>query len=280
MSGPRSGVPLRPTMERELLYHLVVNLRNEGRSYNQIVEDVYAKMGVRLSKSNVSGWVNGRHNPSGSVRVLDASPSPELAYVIGVKMGDASMSVGGNYQYMIKLRVTDKDFAEEFSRCLSLILGRTSPAVKWHEKTHAWHTQVSSLLLRRLLLQPLIELKSIVNCNDECRGAFLRGFFDSEGNVSGRSVTASNGDLDKLHLVKEILFELGIHTYGPDLMMRAGGMVMIKGRLCHGNKNMYRIRIAAASLEQFKKSVSFSIGRKANSLNGAVGEPSVASRRP
>lgn len=268
--GTRSGVKLRPTAERDKLYHLVLELRKEGFSYNQIIRKVEAEHGVRLRKSHIYGWTTGKHRPFGYVRAFDATPRPELAYIIGVKMGDASMSVNKRYSYMIKLRVTDKEFAEEFSMCLSVILGRSAPRVKWHEKTHAWHTQLSSLLLQSFLRQDLAHLTpSIEHCR-LCKAAFLRGFFDSEGSVIARRLTVYNGDLDKLELVRRLLLSLGIKTTGPHLRREGGGMISIKGRLYHVNKNQYSVYVRTESLKAFRDRVGFTIARKKERIHNAV----------
>ena len=267
--GRGTGYKLRPTIERERIYHLVLELRKEGLSYNQIIAKIKAEHGVALRKSHISGWINGKHKPFGYVRAFDASPCPELAYVIGVKMGDASTSVG-HYNYMIKLRVTDKDFAEEFSRCLSEILKRDPPRVKWHEKTRAWHVQASSLLLQQLLLRPVTELRrSIFHCR-ACMCAFVRGFFDSEGSASG-DLKASNGDLEKLTLVMEVLKVLGIETTGPHLTKEKGGTVIIKGHEYRVNKNQYYIYVRASSRLAFRNLIGFSIARKMKSLEAHIG---------
>ena len=222
--GSKLGHKLRPTVDRERLYRLVLELRKEGLSYNAIIEKVKAEQGVTLRKSHISGWTNGKHRPFGYVRAFDAKPCPELAYVIGVKMGDASMSVGhNNYNCMVKLRVTDREFAEEFSRSLGIILSRNAPRVKWHEKTYAWHTQLSSILLYNLLKQDLKRLLPTIRHCRRCEAAFLRGFFDSEGSISRRLLTVCNGDLDKLQLVCDLLGGLGIMTTGPHLKREQGG---------------------------------------------------------
>ena len=184
----RRGVKLRSTVEREKLYGIAMALRAEGLSYNAIIATVRKDHGVSLSKSNISGWVNGKHQPFGSVRAFDAKPCPELAYVIGVKWGDASTSVNRNHNHMIKLRVIDREFAEEFARCLSMVLGRSKPSVRWHQKTSSWHTEVSSVLLQTFLRREPHELKDVVEHCRNCAGAFLRGFFDSEGWVYGRDL--------------------------------------------------------------------------------------------
>jgi DNA endonuclease len=204
----KPGIKLRPTVEREKLYHLVLELRKQGLSYNQIIRSIQTDHGVTLRKSHISEWVNGKHRPFGYVRAFAATPSPELAYVVGVALGDGSTSVSRNYNYKLKLRVTDKEFAEEFSRCVSVILGRSPPRVKWHEKTHSWHTEVSSMLLLRFLRQPLNELKRTIEHDKDCSAAFLRGFFDSEGSMYERSLTASNENLELLRVVCALLQSL------------------------------------------------------------------------
>jgi len=267
--GSTKGVKKRPTTERDQLYHRVLRLREDGLSYNQIIERVEAEHRVALRKSHISGWVTGKHKPYGYVRALDTTPRPELAYVIGVKMGDASTSVS-HYNYMIKLRVTDKDFAEEFSRCLSKILKRDPPKVKWHEKTHAWHVQSSSLLLQQFLLRPISEMRSSIFHSKACMSAFVRGFFDSEGTASGK-LSASNGDLDKLTLVREVLDELGVETTGPHLTKEKGGLVIIKGHEYRVNKNQYYIYVRASSRLAFRNLIGFSIARKMKGLEAQIG---------
>ncbi|MDA4116128.1 MAG: hypothetical protein OK442_06200 [Thaumarchaeota archaeon] len=265
-----TGYKLRPTVERERLYRRVLELRKEGLSYNAIIERVKAEHGIALSKSHVSEWINGKHRPFGYVRAFDAKPCPELAYVIGVKMGDASMSVSRNYNYKLKLRVTDKEFAEEFSRCLGSILSRNTPRVKWHEKTRAWHTELSSLLLHKLLGQDLKRLSSTIKHCRQCEGAFLRGFFDSEGSISGRKLTVYNGDLGKLKLVRELLACLEIRSTGPHLNAEGGKQVFIKGKPYNMNKNKYHVYVRTESLLAFRDRVGFTIIRKRERLENAL----------
>jgi DNA endonuclease len=268
----RAGVKLRPTVEREELYRLVLQLRKDGLSYNKIIKKIEAEHGVTLRKSHISGWINGKHNPFGYVSRFDATPTPDLAYVIGVKMGDASTSVS-HYNHMIKLRVTDKDFAEEFSKSLSKILQRSPPKVKWHDKTRAWHVQASSLLLQRFLLQPISELRSSIFHCKACMSAFVRGFFDSEGTARGK-LAASNGDLDKLALVTGVLEGLGIEVTGPHLVKEKGGTVIIKGHEYRVNKDQYYIYVRTTSRRGYHDLIGFSIARKKKDLEGLIGDSS------
>ncbi len=266
----RRGVRLRPTAEREELYRLVLGLRREGLSYNQIIGRVEAERGVRLRKSHVSDWINGRHRPFGYVRAFDSAPKAELAYVIGVYLGDASTSNGRNHNHKIKLRVIDREFAQEFANCLAKLLRRDPPRVKWHERTHSWHTELSSLLLQSFLRQELKELVPTISHCDECRAAFLRGFFDSEGSVFERTLTAANENLEVLRLVCELLQSLGIETTGPHLSAKGGRTVMIKGKFYRQNEDLHHLRVRSRSLETFQEKVGFSIVRKSNALSIAT----------
>jgi len=270
--GSTKGVKKRPTTERDRLYRLVLDLREGGLSYNQIIERVEAETGVTLRKSHISGWINGRHMPFGYVTAFDASPCAELAYVIGVSLGDASTSSSpSNYNHKIKLRVIDEEFAQEFARCLGVLLRRKPPRVKWHEKTHSWHAELSSLLLMRFLRQELKELiPTILHC-DDCKAAFLRGFFDSEGSMHDSSLTASNEDLELLKLVCELLHSLGIETTGTHLATKGGRTVVIKGKFYRQNEDLFYLRVRARSLAQFQEVVGFAIQRKSDALSRAVG---------
>jgi len=269
--GRGIGYKLRPTVERERLYRLVLELRKEGLSYNQIIERVEAEHGVALRKSHISGWVNGKHKPLGCVRAFDATPRAELAYVIGVSLGDGSTSSNKNHNHMIKLRVIDREFAVEFARCLGLLLCRTAPLVKWREKSGSWYTGVSSLLLQKFLRQRLKELVPTISHCDDCKAAFLRGFFDSEGSMSDRSLTASNENLQLLKLVCELLHSLGIQTTGTHLATKGGRTVVIKGKFYRQNEDLSYLRVRADYLARFQETVGFSIRRKSTALSRATG---------
>lgn len=267
----RAGVRLRPTVERERLYRLVLELRKEGLSYSKIISKIQADQGVTLRKSHISEWVNKKHEPFGYVRLFEPTPCPELAYITGVKLGDASMSVTKNHTYIIKLRVIDKEFAEEFARSLSVVLKRDPPHVRWHEKTHAWHVDVSSILLQNFLKQALSQLRPTIEHCDACKGAFLRGFFDSEGSINGRKLVVYSGDVDKLELVLQLLEALEIGATGPHLRELGGGVREIKQKLWHVNKNSYCVYVRAESLQGFRDKVGFTIIRKRVRLESAVG---------
>jgi DNA endonuclease len=268
--GARFGAKLRPTIEREKLYRIVLELRKEGLSYDQIIRRIEAEHGIALRKSHLSGWISGKHKPFGYVRAFDATPRAELAYVIGVSLGDASTSSNRRHSHKIKLRVIDREFALEFARCLGVLLCRSPPLVKWRDKTRSWYTEVSSLLLQNFLRLELKNLIPTISHCDCCKAAFLRGFFDSEGSVSARTLTASNENLELLRLVCELLQSLGVETTGTHLATKGGRTVMIKGKFYRQNEDLHYLRVRAKSLERFQAMVGFSISRKSAVLSLAI----------
>ena len=100
---------------RMKLYEAVMRRRARGRELQP--DDPVRRGGVprQAHKSHVSNWLRGDHLPDGSVRKFVPTPTAELGYVIGVMLGDGSMSVCGDHSYKLKLRVTDRDFAEAFA---------------------------------------------------------------------------------------------------------------------------------------------------------------------
>ena len=116
----RNYLPLDTRMQ---LYGRVCELSGLGLSYRQIQDAILTGHQVRLAKSTISVWVNGLHDPTGRLNSFRPNPTPELAYVIGVILGDGNLNIHG-YNAELILAVTDHDFAEEFSGCLAKILRR------------------------------------------------------------------------------------------------------------------------------------------------------------
>ena len=113
------------------MYDYVVALRRDGLTYGRIIEEVRRRHGLRISKSLISEWLRAVHNPYNgrrpSIELL--KPSEDLAYVIGVVLGDGYVSkkrrvIKGYNHVRIGLEARDREFVEEFARCLTKVLDR------------------------------------------------------------------------------------------------------------------------------------------------------------
>jgi intein-encoded DNA endonuclease-like protein len=100
-----------------------------------------------------------------------------------VKAGDGSLNLK-RYNYRIRLMANDKEFVQEFGRCLLRILATARHKLWKARGSEDYRLDVSSFMLYRFLRIPLQELRPWIEHNQECVSAFLRGFFDSEGCAS------------------------------------------------------------------------------------------------
>ncbi len=265
-------VSIRPTSkritrsfeERVKLYEAVLGFRGKGLRYTEIAREIERVFGVKLDGSQVRIWMLDVAGPYGRVHRFEAKEVPELAYVIGVKLGDATQSKNWHHNYMIKLLVTDHEFAQEFARCISVILECNIPRVWWYTKRRAWYTEVNSIMLFKFLKRPFDELRRYIDHSNECASAFLKGFFDAEGSSSGGVVTCSNTNLQLLVYVQWLLeSHFGVVTNGPyEVGQRPGTKKVIKGKICNVNKQAYNLSFRRKDSTEFARLVGFTIPRK------------------
>ncbi len=216
-------------LPRELcikLYEEVNRLRRKGLTYKGIVDEIRRRYGFRLSKSLINYWLRGIHRPYNgryipSIEFLE--PSEELAYVIGVKLGDGYVTkrrrvIKGYNQVRIGLKVKDREFAVEFARCLAKVLGRHPIRPRYIKSSGRYVVEVRSQTLYELLKKPvnLDRLKEYIEHCDRCMAAFVRGFVDSEGCVNEIGyIDVYNADLPLLVYLKGLLRRLDIESTGP-----------------------------------------------------------------
>jgi intein-encoded DNA endonuclease-like protein len=264
--GRRSCLPRELRMR---LFDEVNKLRRDGLTYIEIIEDIRRRYGVGLSKSHISFWTRGVHSPYNgryipSIELL--RPSEKLAYVIGVKVGDGYTSYN---KVRIGLKVKDREFATEFGRCLSKVLGRGLIKPRYINDVGLYAVEAHSQTLYELLKKPvdLNKLKKYIEHCERCMSAFLRGFADSEGSVNKRGyIYISNTDYELLTYIKDLLKHLDIEATGPWPERRNP-----KTKKRHiGDKECYRISIRAVSNINFYKNIGFTIGRKQRRLENYV----------
>jgi DNA endonuclease len=242
----KKNLPLEIRVE---IYERSKSLRQRGLNYSQIRTMILESYGFAPSKSSLSEWLNGCHNPLGSANRFVASPTPELAYVIGVKFGDGSINLKG-YNRRIRLQSIDRDFVQEFDRCVSTVLRTERHALWADKKRREIHVEARSVLLYNFLRQSLGDLKAWIEHCDRCVSAFLRGFFDSEGSVTHTGeLWAYNNDTDRLGYVMKLLRNrFGVETTGPHLGKRQGSKIERRGRSYLRNSDTYGIYIRRESM--------------------------------
>src|SRR5437660_10873441 len=228
MLPSRSEVRVQKYLPFEVRVRLrarVLELNKLSMNYPQIQNEIFNSTHIWLSKGSISEWVRGIHDPSGGKNKFRAVASPELAYVIGVIAGDGNLSIHG-YNYEMLLSVTDRDFAEEFSRCLAKILGKPNLyKVRWSEKRKRWIVQGSSIFLHHFLTGGWQRLKRYVEHCYRCRASFLRALFDGEGTIARNRISIYNTDLSLLFYIKQLLSKFGIETRNPHVHTLAGSIL-------------------------------------------------------
>jgi len=246
-------------------------LRQKGLSYSEIARILRAK-GVKVSRVTVMRWCKGLHDPRNRLNSVKLDPSPELAYVIGVIFGDGSVSFKKrDYKYRIRLKVVDREFAEEFKRCLEALGLKPSLRLE-RDRTRCdrWCVEANSRILYEFLTQPKERLFEVAK---EYPAEFLRGFFDSEGTVYINPkdpriarVRASNYDLELLEFMKALLLDLGIYST-IYITKKKGDRSNIRGKIYRYRKDFYTIDISRKdSVKKFAINVGFTIKRKQNEL--------------
>jgi intein-encoded DNA endonuclease-like protein len=270
---PAVGRKAPPLDIRLQLYGEVRRLRRDALTLKRIVDSIAERYHVSISERTVSNWANGKTTPFNSGHIFFPRASPELAYVIGVKMGDASLNLKAQtYQYRIRLQAVDRDFVEAFNRAISKVL-RCPPHRLWKGKTaRETHVEYGSYMLYKFLQRALSDLVPFIEHNQECVALFLRGFFDSEGSIAeDGALTVSNSNLDLLGYVRYLLgayFE--IETTGPHLGTEKGSLLRRRGREYRRNTDCYWIYIRKSSLRRFHEKIGLTIARKDIRLKRAL----------
>lgn len=161
-------------------------------------------------------------------------PSEDLAYVLGVLLGDGSVfPINSNSSYAIQLTNTSKVFVESFANALKRIgihpcffdIPQENPnwnkqyGVKGHSILFGkWYETLAPSNIRKLLK------------TREMVVSFLRGFYESEGHTdkptaNSRRVSISNTNEELLRLVQHLVESLGYKT-----SIHGGKDIYIRGR--------------------------------------------------
>jgi len=223
------------------LYERAMKLRMEKRWGNVRIG---RKLGI--SEWTATNWIYRGERPV--VRGhFELTPTPELAYLLGARYGDLSVSD------RFKLEAIDRDFVKEFLRCLSKVMGRP---YKMHKKGKGtWVARGYGKALIDFMKEPLDLHKPIIELYP---ADFWRAFFDGDGHITEirkkgcvyGCVGATNTNLEIIEYVRDLLQKIfSLHpTIGRDDRKR---------KVCYAVR-LYRM----GDVKRFHDLIGFSIERK------------------
>jgi hypothetical protein len=216
------------------VYATVLELGKTDPSPVRIARLISAKYTLSLSPGTVRHWIVGDRRLQRR-NVFREEPSPSLSYVIGANIGDGCTLAKDS---LVKLEVTDFDFAETFNSKMASSFSRERPnkiMVKRFRvnRLPLYVVKYFSKQLVKLLRMPL---KKVLEFALAFPREFLREFFDAEGHVDVGitdrfylRVGVENSDRRLLLEVKQSLKRLGIDSRF-ELKRKAGTIKMIRDK--------------------------------------------------
>jgi len=256
--------------ERKKAYEDVMELhKSRGWGKRRIARE------LDLNEDSIKGWLYYDQEPSTCWNEPDLSPSPELSYVLGVYWGDGCATIDHSEtqsdKHRIKLSTTDRDFAEEFGKCLRSLIGRErEPAITNYEKEDGicYESKICSKILLDFLERPLNEHKPKI---EKHPSQFVRAFFDSEGNVYQRCT--SRGTLHRGWYLRTYNTNRMLTEYISELLdehFSITSSIRTKAQTWKGEKPVHVLEIfSIEDVKKFRNEIGFSIQRKKEKLEGA-----------
>lgn len=248
-------------------YKLAMELFKKGLG----TTDVLRMLGwPKTRKTTLYFWKYNKHKPA--IARWIPEPSSELAYIIGVLIGDGSLYVNRRH-YGIRLKVKDLEFAETFSRAMAKTLNKKYVKPKLN-KSNMWVVTYSSKAFYTWYVEQTLEtLKLFIEYSRKTVASFLKGLYDSEGNYNiykshkrkYKRIRLFNNNLKLLKYVQYLLRKyFDIVARGPYINARAGTeRKMRNGNIIRTNYDNYLIAIHKKQhVEKFLDKIGFNISRK------------------
>ena len=125
--------PSHSLSRRIRAYGEAVHLAQRGGSITEISNE------TGMPDATIRGWLRHGRRPWTRYELFRPTSSDQLSYVIGVYMGDGSISRWRN-RFSLRLNVKDKEFADKFSSTCAQILGREPYSVRHVEDRDNYET--------------------------------------------------------------------------------------------------------------------------------------------
>jgi intein-encoded DNA endonuclease-like protein len=196
--------------------------------------------------------------------------SSDLGYILGAVVGDGFINDSS-----IGMNIKDKDFALSFKEAFEREFKKEG---KLHFYNGLWRIIFHSVELVKSFRN--FDTINLVNKgNKEVKGAFLRGFFDSEGSVylriirgkgiSSRRIEISNKNYELLSFCKNLLEGLEIKT--REIEKRIRKERMLKNRILPVSEYFrFTLKEDKNNFLRFRNLVGFSINRKQEKLEAII----------
>jgi len=190
----------------------------------------------------------------------------DLAYILGVLAGDGYLDYSSKRRaYQIGLSATDKEFVDEFKKILFNYFGIKPTSEFKKIKVKNWNNQYITRLCSKEACDFINSIgsfkgdvwripKAIIVSNERIKCAFLKGFFDSEGEVDKKigRVGATSINLKGLEDVGSLLSGFGIRYT----------IIPVKDKRPN-TRQKYKLRIHdKMSIKLFYELIGFTIKRK------------------
>jgi intein-encoded DNA endonuclease-like protein len=264
---------ISPELARAL-YPKVLELTAKGIGPVGISRQLSAIYQVSLCPGTVRHWMVGDRNPQDGYRILfKQEPSPALSYVIGANIGDGCTLTDN---WIVKLEVTDRDFAETFNDNMARVFNRPIPnkiLVKRFkvQRLPMYVVRYSCKQLVKLLRQPLKKLLEIAFVYPS---EFLRGFFDAEGYVGVGAESELQISAGVEHSSRRLLMEVKrilSSVFQIDSIInkkrKSGTLKVIRGIPFRMRKSSYSLAIyRTRDLQRFQSQVVFQFLERTRNL--------------
>jgi len=204
---------------------------------------------IRLKRHKVEG------RPKNNFRIPSTNHEKNCeAYIIGALLGDGYLT-----DNMIRLKVTQKDFRDEFVNCIKKAY-QITPRIK--EKNDIFLCAVHSVLLcnrlKRITKNDSDIHFFVMNGSNEIKANFIKGFADAEGCVdlscNKYQIVIAQKNIKMLKKIQRLLLDLKIQS-----------KIYRKG-----DNNDHLVISLYENLKRYRELIGFSISYKKDKLEMAI----------
>jgi intein-encoded DNA endonuclease-like protein len=256
------------------IYDEVQKLSTEDPSPVSLARRLSASYSLSLSPGTIRHWIVGDRKLQRR-NVFKQKPSNALSYIIGANIGDGC-TITENW--IVKLEVTDRDFAETFNNRMAELFDRLrSNKILVRQSVGRLPMYIAKYSSKQLVELLRLPLKKLLGIAFAFPRDFLRGFFDAEGHIDVRvsrnfklSVGAENSDKWLLMRVRTLLKQLNMASrlYRK---REAGSIKVIRNESFVMKQTSYSLVIGRLDdVKRFASGINFSIYRKTKKLEDAL----------